>query len=99
MCSSPAWLARPGRRGALDQFPSERLGARGTRLEDEPRRDATLFDDRLGDGGQRRVGGRGVGGVVEADHREIGRASCRERGEISGGAVSLKKKKKNKRER
>src|SRR3989442_14924807 len=25
---------------------------------------------------------------------EIGRASCRERGEISGGAVSLKKKKK-----
>src|SRR5262249_56498656 len=25
-------------------------------------------------------------------HREIGRASCRERGEISGGAVSLKKK-------
>src|SRR2546430_9702747 len=39
-------------------------------------------------------------GVDEADRRpardlrEIGRASCRERGEISGGAVSLKKKKK-----
>src|SRR2546426_11865603 len=28
--------------------------------------------------------------------KEIGRASCRERGEISGGAVSLKKKKKKK---
>src|SRR2546422_11754981 len=27
--------------------------------------------------------------------REIGKASCRERGEISVGAVSLKKKKKN----
>src|SRR3989449_8882098 len=30
---------------------------------------------------------------------KIGRASCRERGEISGGAVSLKKKKKKKHER
>src|SRR2546429_7602335 len=30
---------------------------------------------------------------------EIGRASCRERGEISGGGVSLKKKKKNLRAR
>src|SRR5260221_9629316 len=33
----------------------------------------------------------GMGGVAE-----IGRASCRERGEISGVAVSLKKKKKRK---
>src|SRR2546422_4442224 len=31
--------------------------------------------------------------------REIGRASCRGRGEISGGAGSLKKKKKNKKRR
>src|SRR5256886_8260378 len=29
---------------------------------------------------------------------QIGRASCRERGEISGGAVSLKKKKREERE-
>src|SRR5260221_13696289 len=33
------------------------------------------------------------------DASEIGRASCRERGEISGGAVSFKKKKKRRRSR
>src|ERR1043165_763501 len=36
---------------------------------------------------QRRVG-------LDGGDDQIGRASCRERGEISGGAVSLKKKKK-----
>src|SRR6201993_2569826 len=38
----------------------------------------------------------GFASVEEAKPSEIGRASCRERGEISVGAVSLKKKKKKK---
>src|SRR3989304_3006990 len=38
------------------------------------------------------IGGALVGGAAAAEAAEIGRASCRERGEISGGAVSLKKK-------
>src|SRR2546429_5477483 len=35
-----------------------------------------------------------IGSVTSVAGYEIGRASCRERGEISGVAVSLKKKKK-----
>src|SRR5256885_15378829 len=35
-------------------------------------------------------------GLAAGEVEEIGRASCRERGEISVGAVSLKKKKKEK---
>src|ERR1043165_5438146 len=35
-----------------------------------------------------------TGGMMRAEAKKNGRASCRERGEISGGAGSLKKKKK-----
>src|SRR2546429_8317466 len=60
------------------------------------RRESSRRSRGRGPGGERKRGGGsgGLGGRSLPEGIEIGRASCRERGEISGVAVSLKKKKK-----